>query len=285
MKTTTSLYESITAKIIESLTAGVRPWHKPWASSKSFLPLRYNGIPYQGINVLILWITSTEKGFTSPTWMTFKQAEVLGGHVKKGEHGTPICYADTVRKESMNDEGEQEVKQFSFLRSYIVFNVDQIEGLPSQYYHVPTKALSPDERIASLEAFVSGTGAIITEEGDRACYIPSLDVIKMPLFSSFDSPECYYATLCHELVHWTGHPSRLDRKIKNSFGSSDYAFEELVAEIGSAFLASILGFTPLILENHVSYIDSWLEALGKDHQMIFRAASHAQKAVEFLIAS
>ena len=285
MKTSTSLYESITNKIIESLKEGVLPWHKPWASSNTFLPLRYNGIPYQGINTLLLWIVSSDLGYTSPTWMTFKQAQELGGHVKKGERGTPVCYADTIHKESTNDQGEQEVKHFSFLRSYTVFNVEQIEGLPSQYYIKPTQGFSSDERIASLEAFVSSTGASITEGGDRASYIPSLDIIKMPPFASFDSPECYYATLCHELVHWTGHPSRLDRKITNGFGSKDYAFEELVAELGSAFLAGHLGFTPQIPDNHASYIASWIKALGQDHQMIFRAAGLAQKAVEFLMNS
>lgn len=283
MKTSTSLYESITNKIIESLKEGVLPWHKPWASSNTFLPLRYNGIPYQGINTLLLWIVSSDLGYTSPTWMTFKQAQELGGHVKKGERGTSICYADTVHKESTNDQGEQEVKHFSFLRSYTVFNVEQIEGLPSQYYTKPPKGLSSDERIASLEAFVSSSGANITEGGDRASYIPSLDIINMPPFASFDSPECYYATLCHELVHWTGHPSRLDRKITNGFGSKDYAFEELVAELGSAFLAGHVGFAPRVLDNHASYIASWIKILDQDHQMIFRAAGLAQKAVEFLL--
>lgn len=206
-------------------------------------------------------------GHNSSTWMTFKQAQDLGGHVKKGATGTPLCYANIVQKESVNETGEEEVKRFSFLKSYTVFNVDQIEGLPSSYY---SKVADGATRIDSLEAFIQSTGATITEEGDRACYIPSIDAIRMPKIEAFDSPECYYATLCHELVHWTGHESRLDRKIVGGFGSKDYAFEELVAEIGSAFLSSILGISPMTPDNHMSYIDSWLTALEKDQQMVFR---------------
>lgn len=284
MKTHNSIYESITQSIVERLKEGVRPWHQPWKSGSTTLPLRSNGIPYQGINVLILWMQSAQMGYTSSKWMTFKQAQELGGSVKKGERGTHIFYSNTVEKTTTDEEGNEELHKQSFLRSYSVFNVAQIQGLPAEFYGVPaTGGLSPKERIASLEAFAKSTDAQIEEGGDRACYFPSLDKINMPPFASFETPESYYATLCHELVHWTGHPSRLNRELSSKNKIEAYAFEELVAELGSAFLASILGITPGVSESHVDYLGSWIALLEGNHSLIFKAASLAQRAVEFLL--
>ncbi len=282
MKTHNSIYDSITNTIVESLRAGTRPWNQPWESGSSVLPIRSNNIPYQGINILILWMESFKKGFTSPKWMTFKQAQQLGANVKKGERGTRIFFSNVVEKRESDEDGNEKVHVQSYLRSYTVFNTEQIEGLESENY--PQKDIeSQEERITALETFIGNTGATITEGGDRACYFPNTDKIKIPSFSSFESPESYYATLCHELIHWTGHPTRLNRKLVSKSQIKEYAFEELVAELGSAFLGSKLGITPELPENHASYIASWISILNENHKMIFKAASLAQKAVSFLL--
>lgn len=283
MNTHNSIYESITNTIIESLEAGVRPWNQPWESGSSALPIRSNNIPYQGINILILWIESFNKGYSNSKWMTFKQAQQLGANVKKGERGTRIFFSNVVEKTESDEDGNEKVHLQSYLRSYTVFNIDQIEGLDSEQYQQKCIHEVQEERKASLESFVQNTGAAITEGGDRACYFPNTDKIKIPSFTSFESPESYYATLCHELIHWTGHPTRLNRKLVSKSQIKEYAFEELVAELGSAFLGSNLGITPELPENHASYIASWINILNENHQLIFKAASLAQKAVNFLI--
>lgn len=283
------VYTRITDKIVADLEQGVRPWMKPWnaehAAGKITRPLRFNGTPYSGINVMMLWSDAMDKGYNAPIWMTFRQAQELGGHVKKGEHGSLVVYANTFTKTEQDEEtGEDVEHNIPFMKGYTVFNVEQIEELPAQYYAMAeAPALSAEERDKRLEAFFAATGADIRHGGNRAFYARDPDYVQMPPFEFFKDKESYYATLGHETTHWTRHPSRLDRDLgRKSWGDEGYAMEELVAELGSAYLCADLGITPEVREDHSAYIASWLQVLKNDKRAIFSAAAHAQRAADFL---
>ena len=278
------VYQRITDALVEQLEQGTRPWMKPWnaehLAGRITRPLRHNGTPYRGINVLMLWLTAALRGYSAPIWMTFKQALELEAHVRKGEKGTPVAYADTMRRTDQETEEEREIW---FMKPYTVFNVEQIEGLPAHFHAHAEPRIAPDARIEHAEAFFAATGASIGHGGNRAYYRIRDDVIRMPPFESFKDPESYYATLAHECVHWTRHASRLDRRFdQKRFGDEGYAREELVAEIGSAFLAADLGLYLEPREDHAAYLASWLAVLKQDKRAVFVAASFAQKAVDFL---
>jgi len=282
------IYQKITDDIVASLVAGVRPWSKPWsdehAAGRITRPLRANGIPYSGINVLILWSAAVEKGYSAPIWMTFKQASALKASVRKGEYGSPVVYADKmIRKEIDETSGEEQEYAIPFLKAYTVFNVEQIEGLPPHFCAPAAPRLDPVQRIARADAFFAATKAIIRHGGSNACYNLGRDLIQMPPFECFHDAESYYATLAHEGTHWTRHPSRLDRDLgRKRFGDAGYAAEELVAELGAAFLCADLDLTPATRDDHASYIASWIKVLENDNRAIFAAAAHAQRAVDFL---
>lgn len=286
------VYTRVTNKILADLEQGVRTWQKPWnpehAAGHILRPLRSNGAAYRGINILLLWTAALEQGFSSPFWFTFKQAEALGAYVRKGEHGSMVVYADTFHKtETKEDTGEEVEKDIPFMKSYTVFNANQIEGLPEHFNPpaLPLPSVTPaEDRNAHLDAFFAHTGANIRHGGNRAFYAIGGDYVQMPPFPAFVDPEGYYATLAHELTHWTRHPSRLDRDLgRKQWGDEGYAKEELVAEIGAAFLCAELGITPDVREDHAAYIASWLKALKNDKRFIFSAAAHAQRAVDFLL--
>jgi len=285
----TDVYSRVTDKIIAELEKGERPWMKPWnaehAAGSITRPLRHNGLPYSGINVLMLWGEATEKGYNAPIWMTFKQSQELGGHVKKGEKGSLVVYANTITKTEPDEEtGEDVEHKIPFMKGYTVFNVEQIEGLPAHYYataQVPQ--LAPAQRLDHAEQFFKNTGAVIHHGGNRAFYAVGPDHVQMPPFEFFKDKESYYATLAHETTHWTRHPSRLARDFgRKKWGDEGYAMEELVAELGSAFLSADLGLTPEVREDHAAYIGNWLTVLKGDKRAIFSAAAHAQRAAEFL---
>ena len=251
------------------------------------LPRRHNGIPYRGINIITLWITAMERGYAAPMWMTFRQALDLGGCVRKGEKGSPVVYADTItRTERDAESGEDNAQNIHFMRAYTVFNVEQIDGLPAHYHVKPAPAAPAAPalpRIERAERFFAATGAVIRHGGSRAYYAPGPDHIQMPPFEAFRDAESYYATLAYEGIHWTLHPSRLARSFdaKRS-GDEGYAREELVAELGSAFLCADLALTPELRDDHASYLDDWLKVLQGDKRAIFTAAAHAQRAADFL---
>lgn len=283
----TDVYARVTGKIIADLEQGTRPWLKPWnaehAAGRITRPLRHNGTPYHGINVLMLWGEAMAKGFACPIWMTYKQAQEMGAQVRKGEHRSLVVYADRFRRTETNDRGEDIEREIPFLKGYTVFNCEQIEGLPAQYTAPAAPVLDPVQRIASAEGFFAATGAVIRHGGNRACYAVQADSVQMPHFETFRDAESYYATLAHEMTHWTRHPSRLDRDFgRKRWGDEGYAAEELVAELGSAFLAADLGLVPEPREDHASYIVSWLKVLKDDKRAIFTAAAHAERAVGFL---
>jgi antirestriction protein ArdC len=285
------VYARITDRIVADLERGVRPWVRPWsaanAAGRITRPLRHNGTPYQGINVVLLWSEAVARGFSSSTWMTFKQSLELGGHIRKGESGTMVVYANKVTKTETDDNGDDVERTVPFLRAYTVFCVDQIDGLPEQYYRSAAAAASvpPAQRIAHADAFFANTGATIRHGGDKAYFAPSPDLIQMPPFESFRDAESYTATLAHECVHWTAPAHRVNRDLSR-YGKdrSERAREELVAELGACFLSADLGIVPELepRADHASYLASWLEVLANDKRSIFSAAAHAQRAVTYL---
>jgi len=282
------VYQRVTDQIIAELEKGVRPWLKPWnaehAAGRITRPLRSNLVPYQGINVIMLWAEAVEKGFAAPIWMTFKQALELDAHVRKGEKGSLVVFASSLtRTETDEATGEEEERNIPFMKGYTVFNVEQIEGLPTHYYAPAQARLDPVQRIEKADAFFASTAAQIRHGGNMAYYSATSDHVQMPPFETFRDAESYYATLAHEVTHWTKHGTRLDRDFgRKRFGDEGYAMEELVAELGAAFLSADLDLTPEVREDHASYIDHWLKVLKEDRRAIFTAASHAQRAADFL---
>jgi antirestriction protein ArdC len=278
------IHTRITNQILAQLEAGVRPWTQPWASNAPVSrPLRHDGTPYSGINILLLWSEAGARGFTSPTWMTFRQALALGAHVRKGERGSTVVYANTLVKTETTDAGDDETTRIPFLKAYTVFNIDQIEDLPERYALQPQPIVNPEDRVANIEAFFRACGADVRHGGGMAYYAPGPDVVQMPPFESFRDAESYYATLGHEMTHWTRHPTRLDRDFgRQRFGDEGYAREELVAELGSAFLCADLGLALEPREDHAAYLASWLQVLRDDKRFIVSAAAHSQRAVAFL---
>jgi antirestriction protein ArdC len=281
------IYTRVTNRIIEQLNKGVKPWLQPWnaehAAGRITRPLRSNGEPYRGINVLMLWDAAERHGYSCPIWMTFQHALQFGGHVKKGEHSTPVVYASTFTKPETTEAGEVIDAMIPFLKEYAVFNAEQCEGLPERFQQIQQPLSSTIERIAQSDAFFRHSGAVLEECGNKAFYEISRDIIRVPRLEAFRDAESHAATLIHELCHWTRHPTRLDRDLgRKRFGDAGYAMEELVAELGSAFLCADLAITPEDREDHAAYISCWLKVLQDDRKAIFSAAAHASKAVDFL---
>lgn len=283
----TDLYRRITDRIIAGLENGVRPWLKPWSVTTTnnglSLPLRHNGTPYRGINILLLWGEAFDKGYHAAMWMTYKQAQQLGAQVRQGEKGSLVVYADRFTKTETADNGEDIERGIAFMKGYTVFNVEQIDGLPEQYQTPappsPALAITP---AAHAEEFFSATGAEFRHGGARAFYVPSSDHIQLPPPAAFRDAESYAATKAHELVHWTGHASRNARTFGKRFGDRAYAFEELVAELGAAFLCADLAITLDVRDDHAAYLATWLQVLKDDKRALFTAASHAQRAADYL---
>lgn len=281
------VYTRVTDRIVQDLERGVLPWLKPWnaehAVGRICRPLRFNGERYSGVNVLTLWAEAETRGYGCPIWMTFQQAIALGGHVRKGQHGAPVVYASRFTKTETTAAGDEVEREIPFLRQYWVFNCEQIDGLPASFYQPAEQPKTTLERVANADAFFAATGAEIRHGGNQAYYAGGSDHVQMPPFECFRDAESYYATLAHELTHWTKHPSRLNRDFgRKRFGDEGYAVEELVAELGAAFLCADLQITAEVRSDHASYLDSWLKVLKQDKRAIFTAASHASKAVDFL---
>ena len=226
------VYTRVTDKIITELEQGVRPWLKPWsgknAGERIMLPVRQCGTPYRGINILLLWGEATAKGYGSNKWMTFQQARLLGAHVRKGEHGSLVVYANKITKTEENADGEEVERQIPYMKGYTVFNIEQIDELPEAYDVRPEPKGEKMQLIESAERFFEATGALIQHGGNRAYYAPGPDVIRLPHPEAFKDAESYAATKAHELIHHSGHASRLNREFGKRFGDDAYAREELV---------------------------------------------------------
>jgi antirestriction protein ArdC len=282
------VYSRITDKIVADLEEGVRPWLKPWnaenTAGRITRPLRHNGIPYNGINVIMLWSAAMAKGYSCPHWLTFKQALDLGGNVRRGEKGELMVYADRIKRAEIDARGEECEREIPFLKGYTVFNVEQCDGLPMQHAVQPEAPAVPMmQKLEAADRFFTATDATIRHGGARAYYAEGADFVQMPPFETFRDAESYAATLAHELTHWTKHDKRLARDMgRVKWGDEGYAREELVAELGSAFLCADLGITPETRPDHAAYIASWLKVLKNDKRFIFSAASHAQRATDYL---
>lgn len=281
------IYTRVTNKIIADLEQGQLTWHKPWQAGhlegRACIPVRHNGEVYQGINVLLLWSAAVNNGYRHNQWMTYKQAHELGGQVRKGEKGEQVVYANQLLRKEENDQGEAQDIVVPYMKAYTVFNVEQIDGLPERYTVAP-EPINPDiQRDDRLEEFFAATGAEIRHGGSQAYYSVTNDYVQMPPIECFKDAPGYYAVLAHELTHWTRHESRLNRDFgRKRYGDEGYAREELVAELGAAFLCADLGLSLEPRSDHAAYIQSWLQVLKNDKRAIFNAASHAQKAVAFL---
>jgi antirestriction protein ArdC len=284
-----NLYRDITDKIIAELEKGIVPWVQPWTSSKQICPLELpvNGLTrrsYSGINILLLWSALEERGFASPYWITFKQCIAMGGSVRKGEKGTHVYFADKFvpkKDKARAEETGDEPNSIAFLKRYTVFNVEQCDGLPKGLI-APPVAKTEQQIVPEAEALIAATGADFRIGGDQAFYVPSEDFIRIPNQSAYTDQINYYRTAFHELGHWTGHKSRLDRNLTTKFGTVDYAREELVAEMATAFVCASLGIVPTV--RHADYIGNWLQVLKEDARAIVKAASLASKACDFMLA-
>ena len=282
-------YEKITEQITSMLENGTVPWRKPWNAAGSAPTSLSTGKPYRGINVMILSMTALMEGYGSPFWGTYKQITERGGQVNKGEKATHVTlWTKAESKKDKNADGTP--KTFMFMRTFPVFSVDQADWTDGVKPERP--ALTEHDPIAEAEALAAAyleNGPSLSFGGGRAFYSPSRDAVQMPEMGAFHSPEEYYSTLFHELTHSTGHASRLERDgvtEGHRFGDADYSKEELIAEMGAAFLCAETGINPdVTLANSASYIANWLKALKDDPKMIVQAASKAQKAAEFVVAA
>lgn len=281
----TDVKQVITDRIVALMERGTEAWKKTWkAAAAAGMPCNAStGAPYRGVNILILWAQCQEAGFKSNRWMTYKQAQAAGAQVRKGEKSVTCVYFEMMKRKEPQ-EGEAEF--FPMAKAFHLFNLDQIDNLPEDLKEPTETDMTPPpfSHDEYAEQFIEATGAQIEHHGSRAFYRPSTDTIVLPEREAFISPANYYATACHELTHWTGHTSRLDRDFSKSrrFGDEHYAFEELIAELGSAYLAGHFGFIDGTVENHASYLASWIKVLKNDKSAIFTAAKHASAAYEFL---
>ena len=284
-----SLYQEITDKIIAELEAGRVPWVQPWGTvaANASLAMPKNATThrqYSGINVLILWGAVIEHSFSTQNWLTFRQALSLGANVRKGEHGTTVVYADRFvpdEERRRADRDGDEPSAIPFLKRFTVFNTDQCENLPPELTTAPAPV--PEGLILPhAEALIRATGIEFRIGGERAFYSPVHDFIQVPRPEVYFEPINWHRTALHELAHASGHTSRLNRDLSGSFASKKYAYEEIVAEITSAFMCASLGIVPTV--RHADYIGSWLEVLRDDDRAIVRAASAASKAADYLLA-
>ena len=282
------IYRTITDQIIAQLEKGCVPWVQPWDSGHAAIGLPYNAASlrrYSGVNILTLWNAAASRGFSTQGFLTYRQAAALGGTVRRGERGTAIVYT---RRVARRDDGGETVAtegspagSFSFLRAFTVFSTEQCEGLPADIVAKPA-ATASDKILPAARSLIDSTGADFRIGGPQAFYNPVQDFVAVPPPEAFHEPVNWHRTACHELAHWTGHRSRLNRDQSGAFGSVPYGQEELVAEMAGAFLCAALGITPTV--RHADYIGSWLRILKQDKRAILRAATAASKACDYLLA-
>jgi len=280
--------QDITNLIIRKIESGVLPWRRPWKKTGAGgAPLRANGQRYSGINALYLWAVADAYGHQSRYWMTYRQAQELGGQVRKGETAEPSIYFNTTQKtDTDHSTGEESTRTIRFMRAYSVFNASQIERLPPHYYPDPVPDIPPppSRQRAAIKAFFDPIPSELRHGGDRAFFSPGGDYIQMPHLNSFTTEDGYTATLAHETGHWTGHASRLGRTFGKRFGDHAYALEELVAEMVSARICYEFSLPADLHESHASYIDHWLTMLKADKTAIITAAAKAEQAFAYLAA-
>ena len=281
-------YQAVTDRIVTALEAGTAPWRRPWvAGARTTMPgmpcNAVTGRAYRGVNAVLLAMTQYAHGSDDPRWMTYRQASERGWQVRAGERGTPIVFFKRldVHERPEGGEGEATVRRVPLLRGFTAFHASQVEGIAP--YQPPTLDEAPWRKPEAPELIVARSGVRVRTGGDQAFYSPTLDFIGMPVASAFRSPEEFSATLLHEVAHASGHGRRLNRDLSGRFGSRAYSFEELIAELTSCMVGTVLGL-PCDMENHASYIQSWLAVLREDKRAVFRAAALAQKAADWMLA-
>ena len=288
MKTTKAprrdIAAEITQLIIAKLEAGVTPWSRPWKTvGAGGRPLRHCGTPYTGINTLMLWAIGDARGYRGRHWMTYRQAQALGGQVSKGETGSLSVYYSSVSKTDTDSAtGEETDRKVSFLKAYTVFNADQIENLPERYLVPEPEPRAETVHRSDVDGFLDRLPMTVKHGGDAAFFDRSRDLIQMPNRDDFVTDDCYASTLAHEATHWTGHPTRLARTFGKRFGDRAYAFEELVAEIGAGMMCAELGLPNEVHDSHANYVGHWLKILKGDKTAIIHAASKAEQAFSYL---
>ncbi len=290
--TSNDIYSKITEQIIAKIQAGAGEFEMPWHKTKTgtlITPINaVTGNNYKGVNIVSLWASAMSANYSSGVWATYKQWSDLGAQVRKGEKASLIVFYKSLKivgKHNDSDEGEQQEpssnsKQMLYARTSFVFNSDQVDG----YKPPPEPTFNLEQPIENAEKFFGYLGATIEHGGNKACYFPGFDKIQMPKFEAFNDSNSYYAILAHEVTHWTGHASRCNRDLSGRFKTRSYAAEELIAELGAAFLCSLLGLSNEPRQDHAAYIASWLELLKDDNRAIFTAASKAQQAIDWLQA-
>jgi antirestriction protein ArdC len=285
------IYQSITDKLVAALEACESPWDYPWNKAlaaslsgkggASLYPTNVTGYAYRGVNVLVLWCAADELGYPTQVWGTYRQWQAQGAQVRKGEKGQMTVFWKRNTYKATTDEGEEEERTSLLARCAFVFNAAQVEGYEPKA--AKPKAVEPEpEDAPEVKGWVKNTGAVIKHGGDRAFYRPATDSIQMPPRKAFKSEDGYWSTLLHELTHWTGAATRCNRQFGQRFGDEAYAFEELVAEMGAAFLCADLRVSPEPRADHAAYLKHWLNVLKADKRAIFTAASKAQAAAKFL---
>ncbi|WP_316014677.1 ArdC family protein [Roseobacter sp. HKCCA0434] len=273
------IHQEVTDRIIAALEDGKTPWQCPWVGGGSTMPLRATGQAYRGVNVLMLWARAMQDGYTARRWFTFKQAKELGAQVRKGEKGCKVVYYKVAERE--REDGTE--ARIPFLKSYTVFNAEQIDGLPETCANDAAEIPLPGTTVSeSLQGFFRRAGVTLDHSDERRAYYDiKADRVHMPNPETFHSEQGYFATLAHESVHWTGAASRLDR-FQTFNTKKDLAREELVAEIGAAMLCAMLGIENDYDQN-AAYLDSWLDCLREDKRAIFKAATAAQAGADFVM--
>ena len=275
------LHAEVSARILAELERGAAPWVKPWSvtAGQNVPQNAVTNRPYSGCNVILLWLARS-RGWPTPRFLTFKQAIEAGVNVRKGEHGTKVYFVKQLQIKEGDGSGS-DTRLVPMLREYTVFNVGQCENLPDTIKSGrPMRVRNPDTRDALADAFLRSTGADIREGHGEAYYAAGDDFISLPAFEAFKGADHFYNVAFHELTHWTGHKSRLDRDLKHRFGERAYAAEELVAEVGAAFLSAEFGFDGEV--RNAGYIATWIELLKADKRAFFTACSRASKAADYL---
>jgi antirestriction protein ArdC len=280
----TSIYETITRQIVEAVEDGATLYKMPWHRARRDITNPINAATsrsYRGLNIVTLWMIAEARGFASGTWATYQQWQEKGAQVRKGEKSASVFFWKNLNEANGEEQQVDEQGHARFVaRAYNVFNADQVDG-----YEVPAlPVLSESERIAKAEAFFAAVPASVTHGGNEACYLPATDTVRMVPFAQFASAPAYYSVLAHELTHWSGAKMRLDRDLSGRFGSDAYAVEELVAELGAAFIAGRLALPNDPRTDHAPYIATWLKVMKGDSRAIFTAAAKAQAAADYLAA-
>jgi len=280
------VYATVTSQITNAIEKGVGNWRMPWHTTGRFASSPINTTsrkPYRGINTVCLWAAAEAKGYASGEWGTYKQWQDRGAQVRKGEKSTTVVFWKFANsaQESQDDISEtpSSGSRLLFTRGYAVFNAAQVDGDTPK---AEPEATMP-ERIARADAFFQAIGADVVHGGNRAYYSPMSDHIQMPPLAAFFENVSYYSTLAHEHTHWTAKTERCDRQLGKRFGDSAYAAEELIAELGAAFVCAHLQISTEPREDHAQYIQSWLRVLKADNKAIFTAASKAQQACDWMI--